>query len=202
MKTFVQGKKISVQAIAGTHVVLLGFNATKTGKKGLIGFGVSRRDEATQEILYLKGYQYFEHGQIGADSMTNPIQSFLWGDYTAKPGKNYIYTIVPFYGNPAQPEKNSSIQVNISMEESEHKTHAVFFNRGVAGSQYYSNKFGQYRKYYLKETYGRKHWEECIEPDDVPNNEAWNWLSRGLEEAMIGFIKQANGPEYSIRASL
>ncbi len=202
MKAFVQGEKISVQAIAGTHVVLLGFNATDHGKKGLIGFGISRKDEFTREVLYLKGYKYFAHGQIGADSMTNPVQAFLWGDYSALPGKSYLYTIVPFYGNPAHPEKDSLIQVRVLMEESEHKRHAVFFNRGVAGSQYYSNEFGQYRKYYLNDVYGRKHWEEYIKPDDVPNNKAWNWLSRGLEEAMTGFIKQADGSEYSIRASL
>ena len=202
MKAFVKGGKISVQAISGTHVVLLGLNATARGKKGLIGFGISRKDKATKEIRYLKGYQYFENGKIGADSMTNPIQSFLWGDYTAKPGNKYIYTITPFYGTPALPEKKYSIQVNISMEDTEDKTHSVFFNRGVAGSQYYSKKFGRYRKFYLQEIYRKKHWEERIKPDDVPNNKAWNWLSRGLEKAMIDFIKQANGTEYSIRASL
>lgn len=143
MKAFVQGNEISVQAIAGTHVVLLGFNATEIGRNGLIGFGISRKNEGNQEIIFLKGYQHFENGKIGADSMTNPIQLFLWGDYTAEPGNTYTYTIVPFYGNPAIPVKTSSIQVRVVMEENENSTHAVFFNRGVAGSQYYSNNFGQ-----------------------------------------------------------
>ncbi|RKD94046.1 phospholipase D-like domain-containing protein [Marinifilum flexuosum] len=202
MKAFVQGEKISVQAIAGTHVVLLGLNTTEAGKKDLIGFGICRTDETTKRTIHLRGYQHFKDGQIGGDSMTNPIQSFLWGDYSTVPGRSYTYSITPFYGNPAKPEEDSMIKIKVLTEESEHKKHAVFFNRGVAGSQYYSEKFGQYRKYYHNEKYGRKYWEECIKPDDVPNHEAWDWLSRGLESAMINFIKQAKDSSYSIRASL
>lgn len=202
MKAFVQGDEISVQAIAGTHVVVLGLNATEIGRKGLIGFGISRKDENTHEIVNLKGTQHFENGNIDADSMTNPIQAFLWGDYTADPGSTYTYKIIPFYGNPAIQKKELAIQVRVSMESNELNTHAVFFNRGVAGSQYYSNKFGEYRKYYLLDKNGREQWEECIKPNEVPGNKAWKWLSRGLEEGLLQFIRQANSSEYSIRASI
>ena len=60
----------------------------------------------------------------------------------------------------------------------------MFFNRGVAGSQAYTRKFGDRA------------------PDDVPSGEAWRWLSRGLEEALLGFIDQANGNRYALRSAL
>ena len=30
----------------------------------------------------------------------HPLQSFLWGDYTAKPGRPYDYRVVALYGKP------------------------------------------------------------------------------------------------------
>lgn len=202
MKAYVHNDKISVQAVAGTHVVLLGFNATQVGRKGLAGFGVTRKDETTGKVKILRGYQYYENNDPYADSMTNPIQSFLWGDYSVKPGRNYTYTIIPLYGYPASAKTGDQLVVRVLTEDPEEATHAVFFNRGVAGSQYYSKKFRAYRKFYLQEKYGRQYWQEFIKPEDVPDNAAWEWLSRGLEQAMIGFIQQADGPDYSIRASL
>jgi hypothetical protein len=66
--------------------------------------------------------------------------------------------------------------------------HNIFFNRGVAGSQAYARKFGKAR------------------PDEEkPESEQMKWLSRGLFEALIGFIKRAagkDGSDYKLRAML
>jgi len=63
-------------------------------------------------------------------------------------------------------------------------THAAFFNRGVAGSQAYARKFGN------------------MAPGEVPGDEAWRWLSRGLKEALLAFIGNAHGGRYALRAAL
>ena len=39
-----KNQDISVHAIAGTHVVLLGLNATEKAAKGLLGFTLDRRE--------------------------------------------------------------------------------------------------------------------------------------------------------------
>jgi phosphatidylserine/phosphatidylglycerophosphate/cardiolipin synthase-like enzyme len=76
------------------------------------------------------------------------------------------------------------VSVRIQMENEDEGTHAVYFNRGVAGSQAYARKFGNRR------------------PDQVPNREAFRWLSRGLFKAMLDFIAQADSKRFGLRASV
>lgn len=199
MKAFSFGKKISVHAIAGTNVVFLGLDATETGRKGLLGFGIARTDNKTEKTIWLKGYQHFENNHSAETSDKVPIQLFQWSDYTAQPGHGYTYKVIPFYGKPPRLSMQDAVTVQVTTEDEEHETHAVFFNRGVAGSQSYSSQFGDYRRYYLENGVA---WKKYIKPEDVPDNKAWKWLSRGLEEALINFILQAKGSEYSLRASL
>ena len=197
---------ISVHAIAGTEVVLLGLNVTETAAEGLLGFTIQRYDHKFGEKKYLRGGRRFE-GTAATDSSTAPIQEFLWGDYEADPGMTYTYIVWPTYGSPDKLVRGQPVEVEITTEtlewaSQEVEKNAVFFNRGVAGSQGYSRKFGDHRKFYLTEKFGNKSWQELIKPDDIPDRAAWKWLSRGLEEAMLRFIGQANGPDYAIRAAV
>lgn len=199
-------KDISVHVIAGTEVVLLGLDATETAAKGLLGFTIQRYDHKFREKKYLRGGRRFE-GTESTDSSTAPIQEFLWGDYEADPGMTYTYTAWPMYGSPDKLVRGQPVEVEITTEtiewsSQEIEKNAIFFNRGVAGSQGYSRKFGDHRKLYLTEKYGSKSWHELIKPDAIPDRAAWKWLSRGLEEAMLRFIGQANGPDYAIRAAV
>ena len=97
---------VSVQAIAGTHVVLLGLDVTKNKRKGLLGFALHREDHTENEAYWLKGFRTFEATDPtpapGAlvSTLEHPIQAFSWGDYTAKPNHKYTYTAVPMYGKP------------------------------------------------------------------------------------------------------
>ncbi len=212
MRKHSTNEKISVHVIAGTEVVLLGLNATKEAAKGLLGFAIRRYDSQSRRGYWLRGgtrgfeeveaIDSNEGKEIAQDSRTAPIQAFLWGDYTADPGHTYTYTVVPIYGKPGALKEGDSVKVKITTEGEEDKKHAIFFNRGVAGSQAYSRMFGDYRKYYPVEKYGRVNWREFTKPDNVPDRKAWKWLSRGLEEAILSFISQANGPEYGLRAAI
>jgi phosphatidylserine/phosphatidylglycerophosphate/cardiolipin synthase-like enzyme len=193
---------ISVHAIAGTEVVLLGLNASKKAAKGLLGFQILKSKGKAGKPKPLSGGRDFP----GIKSKVPIIQGFMWSDYVVDPKTTYTYRVVPVYGDPAAPTSGDAVEVTISTEDPEGNTHAVYFNRGVAGSQAYSKKFGDYRRWYKddpqEEDPEKMTFTDYLKPDDVPNREAWNWLSRGLEDAMLGFIAQATGPEYSIRAAL
>jgi len=181
-------RKISVNAISGTYVVLLGFDATPAARKGLLGFAIHRNDLTEKEQFWLKGFRTFEAtdpnpapGSL-VSTHEHPVQGFQWGDYTAKPDHSYIYKVVPVYGKPKNLIYGTPVEVAIKTESEENEEHAIYFNRGVAGSQAYVRKFG----------------------DKTPAEagpEAFKWLSRGLEESIIEFIGRAKGKGYSIRTA-
>jgi phosphatidylserine/phosphatidylglycerophosphate/cardiolipin synthase-like enzyme len=201
---------ISVHAIAGTEVVLLGLNATEEAVKGLLGFTIYKREEGSERSITLSSRRTFEEvpdtGEAALrepiDSETAPIQAFMWGDYVVDPKTTYTYRVMPVYGTPGTLEPGEGVEVTITTEDPEEKTHAVYFNRGVAGSREYSERFGRHRKWYKVERRGRTEVREFVKPEDVPERKAYEWLSRGLEEAMLAFIAQADGPEYAIRAAV
>jgi phosphatidylserine/phosphatidylglycerophosphate/cardiolipin synthase-like enzyme len=177
---------VSVHAIAGTNVVLFGIDINKTKTDGLLGFAIQRTVNGVSN--WLPNFLLFKANDVGQmpdhGSNKNPFQAFVWGDYTAQPGTQYTYNIVAKYGSANNLTDGDTVTVDIKTEDQKAGTHAIFFNRGVAGSQAYAMRF---------------HNEP---PSEVPNNEAYAWLSRGLEEAMIAFISQANTAEWSIRASV
>lgn len=200
---------ISVRAIAGTEVVMLGMNATDEAKVGLLGFTILKRIGATGTFKPLSGGSRSFPGEPikgKADSTNSPIQSFMWSDYVVDQGQSYTYRIIPLYGSPSKIQKRPHVDVTIKTENAQDKTHGVYFNRGVAGSQSYSRRFGDYLRWYRDagrtDRMGNSAVVPYIRPEEVPNDEAFTWLSRGLEEAMLDFIGQAKGPKYSIRAAL
>ena len=60
MRSKVSKAGLTVQAIAGTHVVLLGMNMPKKQCKGLLGFAIHRTDETEREAYWLSGFKTFE----------------------------------------------------------------------------------------------------------------------------------------------
>jgi phosphatidylserine/phosphatidylglycerophosphate/cardiolipin synthase-like enzyme len=113
----------------------------------------------------------------------HPIQGFFWGDFTTRYGHEYTYRVVAMRGKPGALRASETVEVRIATEKEDEGQHAVYFNRGVAGSQAYVRKFGDRR------------------PADVPNRAAFQWLSRGLFRAMLDFIHKANGPDWGLRVA-
>ncbi|HKE57900.1 MAG TPA: hypothetical protein VKB46_14405 [Pyrinomonadaceae bacterium] len=209
MRNLKTGKVLKVRAIGGLHVVTLAWDfvdVNSSKKKELLGFAIERaeydKDGVELERYYLRGIKRFEHKDEGAPpgsplpTSEHPIQSFQWGDYTAKPATTYEFVIIPAYGKPKllRLDRNSATAIKITTEpEAEpgpkgETRHNVYFNRGVAGSQAYARKFGKTR------------------PDqDKPESEQMKWLSRGLFKALINFIGRASGEDasdYKLRAML
>jgi len=171
---------VSLHVIAGTHVVMLCLDASDTARNGLLGFYLSRKDLTTQKQINLQGTKRFEVGSTPDDARL--IQDFIWGDYTAKPNTTYEYAATPVYGTPKAIQLGTPVTVSISTENPNDGTHGVFFNRGTVG-QSYARQF------------------DNKSPDDVPDNKAYKWLSRGLEEGMLAYIAQASNADYSLRVA-
>ena len=238
MRTRNDNGVISVRAISGTRVVLLGLDLkgyddppppkdsslpqlmsnvnlnsknespktkknkakVKNGNAPFLGFSITRTDVETQQTT-----------SLNVDG--KPIQTFLWGDYDVQPGREYEYTIrqmtngkgfmsfmstkLVSYGQP--------LQVRITTEDPTKGTHGIYFNRGVAGSKAYNEKFEEYRRFKLVSKYGVPIWRNVINPRDMEqekSKEALAWLSRGLEEALLDFLSQAKGSSFQIRAAV
>ncbi|MEO6090284.1 MAG: phospholipase D-like domain-containing protein [Umezawaea sp.] len=191
MRNRATADSLSVHAIAGTHVVLLGFDLPEEAAEGLLGFAIQRWDPVERQRYWLRGLRVFEETSldIAANStvslLEHPVQSFLWGDYTAKSGRPYEYRVVALYGTPTDPQIRRDVTVDVRTEAVDEGAHAVHFNRGVAGSQAYIAKFGD---------------REPLEGDRT--DPAYDWLSRGLEEALLAFIGSATGAGFALHGSV
>jgi hypothetical protein len=178
---------LKVLAVSGTYVVLFGFDLPEASCTGLLGFSIHRVDHTNNEASYLEGMKVFAETDpgfpAGAQYSTkdHPIQSFQWADYTAKPGHSYTYTIAALKGSPDSLTPHALTTITITTESPEDGTHDVYFNRGVAASQAYVRRFGNRA------------------PEKVQNNQAFVWLSRGLYEALVGFVRDTVPGRHALR---
>lgn len=179
---------VTVQAIAGTYVVLFGIDVAPECVEGLLGFAIRRTNHTEGERHYLTNFRTFRVNAGRSDerqsSFLNPFQAFLWGDYAAEPEQVYTYDVTAMYGRPGELAPGPTARVHVITESEDRGEHAIFFNRGAAGSQAYAQRFRN------------------LSPRDVPYREAYKWLSRGLEEALLRFIGQAHEPGLGLRAAV
>jgi len=185
---------VSVQAIAGSQSVLLAMNATEAARRDLLGFAIGRRGNQG-EIAWLKGFKFFRslvpNPQPGdtRSTLTHPVQSFLWGHYSADPDQMHDYVIRPLYrpedGDLGNLRPGPDVEVRIHTEALDRGTHSVVFNRGAIPSQAFARRFGN------------------APPDneDDPDDEKVQWLSRGLLRAALDYIGQARGSRFQLRAA-
>ena len=187
MRAYNKTGSLSVHAIAGAYVVLLGIDMEEAASEGVLGFGIERIEHGHgNSRAWLRALKVFpdvsvEEGMVSTEH--HPIQGFFWGDFTTRYGHEYTYRIVAMRGKPGALRASEAVEVRIATEKEDEGQHAVYFNRGVAGSQAYVRKFGDRR------------------PADVPNRAAFQWLSRGLFRAMLDFIHKANGPDWGLRVA-
>ena len=87
-------------------------------------------------------------------------------------------------GTPAELRVAAEQEIQVRTSSVRDGMHGVVFNRGAIASQAYAQRFGN------------------KQPDDVPNNAAYAWLSGGLAEALTAFIGQATGADWTVRAAV
>ena len=191
MRKSKQKNSLTVNAIAGSNVVILGFNMKEEECEGLLGFSIHRKDHTENECYYMKGMKTFEETDPGFPSGSlystkdHPWQSFQWADYSAKPGHVYTYTITALKGKPSELLPFEKTKLKITTEAEENEVHNVYFNRGISATQDYVRRFG----------------DEKPSEDDAPDSPKFKWLSRGLYEALENFVKSCEAGKHSLRIS-
>lgn len=176
---------LTVRTIAGAYVVYFGMSLPKIKTTNFLGFAIQRQDKQTGEIMWMKGTKTFKetdpNDSIGADfsSREHPYQSFQWADYTVTPANSYTYKIIALRGTPTNLNESETVTIPVKTESEEQNIHAIYFNRGAAASQEYARRFHDKKP-------------------SVIGSPAYNWLSRGLVEALTSFLKQANGQSFGL----
>jgi len=177
---------LKIHAVAGTYVVLLGFDLAEADCHGFLGFSILRTDHTENESYYLMAMKAFAETDPGFPPGTlhstrdHPIQSFQWADYSAKPGHDYTYTVTAKKGTPANLTPFAETVIDITTESPETGDHDIYFNRGIAASQAYVRRFGDLR------------------PHEVPNRKAFEWLSRGLNEALEDYVRSCQPGRHAL----
>jgi phosphatidylserine/phosphatidylglycerophosphate/cardiolipin synthase-like enzyme len=178
---------LTVNAVAGSYVVVLGLDIDESLRNGLRGFAIQREDKVENETFWMKGMKTFEsvepHPAPGEQfsSREHPFQSFQWADYSAKPGYTYVYTVVAMTGKPGALKQGPSVSVSVATETIT-DNHTVHFNRGAAASQEYARRF------------------QNRPPSEVGQG-AYDWLSRGLVEGIISFVERAKGKNHGLKGA-
>ena len=170
---------LHVQAIAGSHVIVFGFDWPEQQAGLLQGFAIHRTDHETGRADWLEAQKRYATTDPGLDKGTrvstrnHPLQTFQWADYTVRPGVDYTYRIVALGGTPAALAALAEVVVPVRTITRTASGHAIHFNRGAIAAQEYARRFANRA------------------PEDVPNNQAFEWLSRGLFESLLAFIAEA-----------
>lgn len=173
-----------IYAVSGINTISFAIEASENARTGLLGFAVEREDPTENQKFYLPGFKVFPSVIPQPDETTrvstfeHPVQSFTTDDFTAKSDREYTYYFHPLRGKPLNLDRSAkAIAITVKTEKLfSNLAHDVFFNRGIASSQAYSRRFGNQR------------------PDALPpakRQEALDWLSRDLDEAILKFIRQA-----------
>ncbi|HVG41027.1 MAG TPA: phospholipase D-like domain-containing protein [Chitinophagaceae bacterium] len=185
MRKTAKAGSLTVQLIAGSYVVLIGMNLPKNKTAKFLGFAIQRTDLQNSEVIWMRGMKTFEETDpadgIGQSfsSREHPFQTFQWADYSVKPQCTYKYKIIALRGKPTVLEEDETVSITITTESEINNTHAVFFNRGAAASQEYARRFLNKK------------------PSEI-GSPAYNWLSRGLAEAMLDFISKAKNGTFTL----
>jgi phosphatidylserine/phosphatidylglycerophosphate/cardiolipin synthase-like enzyme len=186
---------LTVNVVAGTQVVLLGFDLTETRRKKCMGFAIQRVDHEADERVWLRGMKTFEETDPGlgpsgtVSSREHPFQTFQWADYGAQPGRTYTYRVFAVQGtNPHNLLVDKPTEVTVTAEPEVGDTHSIYFNRGSVASQAYAREFLNTPPSKFQ--------------DDGQRAAAYKFLSRGLEEALLAFIARAKGPSFELHGAI
>lgn len=176
-----------VFAVTGTNIVSFAISFMEADIQGLLGFAVERHDPEEDEQYFLYGFKVFQSvvsnptPDLIVSTRDHPIQSFVYDDFTAKPGRTYTYFFYPLKGKPKKLDRTTqAIPITIKTEAAfSSQEHDIFFNRGVASSQAYRRRFGNQSP------------DQLINAGQAAKSqEARDWLSRDLDDALLKFIDQ------------
>ena len=150
MRIITKKGKFKAKAIAGTHTIMIALDCDEPSRAGLMGFAFKREVVGKGEAKWLRSQKVFKSlvpdpkealdpedptKQTRFSTHEHPVQSFIWGDYTATPDTPYKFTIVPMYGKPGALKPKPGLTFEICTEKEFDQGHGVWFNRGAIASQ-------------------------------------------------------------------
>jgi phosphatidylserine/phosphatidylglycerophosphate/cardiolipin synthase-like enzyme len=179
---------LTVNVVAGTHVVFFGLDLAAARRPGCRGFAFKRHDHREGDTIWLQGLKTFRETEPFPapgerfSTLRHPVQGFQWADYSAKPDTTYTYAVAAMYGDPASLEQRVAVEIEIATEAEVGSVHSAFFNRGSVATQEYARRFQN-------------------QPPNVAGPGAYQWLSRGLLEAFEAFVGRA-GTGWEVHAAM
>lgn len=156
-----------------------------SARAGLRGFAIKCGADGGPQN-WLQGQKYFK-GTVPApkpgdqfSTRDQPLQSFLWSDYTAAPATRYDFMVVPLYGEPGALQERDPLDFTITTEAEDDGHHGVWFNRGIIASHAFNTEFNNQPL--------TDEMVNDISEDGIIRNREVAWLSRGLAEACLKYI--------------
>ena len=106
MRAYNKTGPLSVHAIAGAYVVLLGIDMEEAASEGVLGFGIERIEHGHgNSRSWLQALKVFPDVPVEERMVStehHPIQGFFWGDFTTRYGHEYTYRVVAMRGEPGR----------------------------------------------------------------------------------------------------
>ncbi|SIT57227.1 Phospholipase D domain-containing protein [Mesorhizobium prunaredense] len=189
MRYAAENGPLRLKVVTGTRVVLMAWDLSEGARQGLRGFAIQRlpKDRPPE---WMTGTKYFEAAVDGVppadaefSTREHPLQTFLWSDYEAWPGRAQAFRVVALYGEPGHLTEGASVQFEVTTEAEREGTHSVWFNRGAIASHAYATDHDN-----------KKITEEMVldvSDDGEIKDRTVAWLSRGLAEACLRYINSA-----------
>ena len=177
--------KLHAAVFAGTRAILIALNIDDGERNGLKGFAFKRiaPDGTSHWLTGMKVFPSLAPQQPAGDNKNihfptneNPIQSLIWSDYEASPETVYQYEVSAMYGTPGNLQARHTVTLKIRTEAENDGRHGIWVNRGAIASQRFAEKF--------------QNKSLTLEEYNDPTNEEVKWLSRGLLEACLTYIRE------------
>src|SRR5262245_10867289 len=103
-----------IYAVSGVNTVSFAIDASEANTEGLLGFAVEREDKKEKQRYYMYGFKVFrsvipqpEENQK-VSTFDQPVQSFVWDDFTAKEDRTYTYYFHPLKGHPKKIDRRAA----------------------------------------------------------------------------------------------
>ena len=77
----------------------------------------------TRQVIWIRTHSLHRPHFHHHSTRHHPIQSFQWGDYTAKPKTTYQYKVIPAYGKPKLLELDAASATTVEMNQNNGITH-------------------------------------------------------------------------------
>jgi phosphatidylserine/phosphatidylglycerophosphate/cardiolipin synthase-like enzyme len=196
---------VTLRVVAGTRCTILGMDLQASKRAGCLGFSIRKVDLGTKAAPLAQPVERWLPNMLSFPSakatkgepntLDSPLQKFRWGDYECEPGHRYRYQVVPRYGAPGAllPKRigdDDGVTVEVQTEDPQAAETQVFFNRAAAASRAFGREFPSIKS------------EKTLLSDAAEAVRAKQWLSRGLEEALLAFIARAEGPGFALHGAI